>query len=214
MTPVLNRLVREAAPQLKPEDWEAIALRYWENRDYDRAAIAYDNAPRSPLNAYRIARGRQLSNRPVEAAAAYLRLLNKYPAASETGRGLLQLEKLERPTEAALSYVDLAISRFPDQAGEALLERAALAEHLSNPKSTADALRVLLTQYGDSDAAAEYRWKMAQERAAVKDYVGALTWVQPIPQHNPNSPLAPKATFLVRQVDQALRTVARCQSGF
>ena len=211
---MLNRVVRQAASQLKPEDWEAIAFRYWENREYDRAAIAYNNAPRSPLNAYRIARGRQLSNRPVEAAAAYLRLLNRYPAAKETGDGLLQLQKLERQTESALSYVDLAISRFPDQAGEALLERAALVEHLNNPKSKDEALKALLTRYGDSDAAAEYRWKAAQERAAVKDYAGAATWVQPMLQHNPNSPLAPRAIFWLGKWAKRLGRLGDAKAAF
>jgi soluble lytic murein transglycosylase len=95
VTSVLDQLAKQPAAQLKPEDWELIAARYWQNHEYDKAAKAYAKAPPNPRNAYQLARSRQLSHQQVEAAAAYLRMIDKYPQAKETGTALLQLAKIE-----------------------------------------------------------------------------------------------------------------------
>jgi len=45
------------------------------------------------------------------------------PDAKETGTALLQLANMAKPKDA-LTYLDQVISRFPNQAGEALIEKA------------------------------------------------------------------------------------------
>jgi len=54
-----------------------------------------------------------------------------------------------------------------------------------------------LTQYKTSDAAAEYRWKVAKTMAAARKYKEAWQWAQPITTNNPDSEQAPEAAFWV-----------------
>ncbi len=190
---VLDQLVNSAT-QLKPEDWEAIGEAYWENQVYAKAGNAYAKAPSTPLNVYRTARGFQLGKKRSEAIATYQQLVHDFPNAKETGAALLQLAKIVQ-TKDALSDLDQVIGRFPDHAGEALVKKAQIFEVLKSNKSAAQTLQSLLTDYGDSDQAAEYRWKVALARAAVGDYQGACLWAQPIPKRNPNSIIASRAGF-------------------
>jgi soluble lytic murein transglycosylase len=53
----LDRLTAQPQLKLKPEEWEAVALAYWENKQYGKASKAYIRSPKTPANAYRIARG-------------------------------------------------------------------------------------------------------------------------------------------------------------
>jgi soluble lytic murein transglycosylase len=193
---VLDQLVNQYAAQLQPQDWEVIARAYWQNQVYRKAGAAYAKAPRTPLNVYRTGRGFQLGDKRTEAILAYQQLERDFPDAKETGTALLHLAKMAQ-TEDALMYLDRVIKRFPKQAGEALVEKVQILDTLQSKKSAAQTRQLLLTQYGDSEAAAEYRWKVAQERAAAKDYRGAWLWAQPIPTRNPKSILAPRAGFWV-----------------
>ncbi len=192
--PVLDQLVSQSTIQLKPEDWEAIGFAYWENNVFVKAGTAYAQAPRTPLNIYRTARGFQLGKKWSEAIATYQQLVHDFPNAKETGTALLRLAKMVQKKDA-LTYLDQLLKRFPDHAGEALVEKAEIFEVLQSHKSAAETLQLLLTHYGDSDAAAEYRWKVVLTKAAVADYQGAYLWAQPIPKSNPNSILAPRAGF-------------------
>ena len=196
ITAVLDQLVSQYGAQLKPEDWEVVAFAYWENRVYPLAAAAYAKAPRTPLNIYRTGYGFQLGEKGLQAIAAYQELLHNFPDAKETGTALLQLANTPK-TKDALAYLDLVISRFPNQAGVALVEKAKILDALQSKKSAASARQLLLTQYGNSSAAAQYRWKVALAKAAAKDYQGAWEWAQPIPTHNPKSILAPRAGFWI-----------------
>lgn len=196
MGAVRERLVNEFAAQLKPEDWEAIAFGYWETMEYERAAQAYAKAPRTPLNAYRVGRGYQLRGKRVEAKAAYQQLLRDFPEAKETGLGLRRLASLSKSDEA-MQYLDLAIKKFPDEAAQALLTKANILEAKGSATSATDARKSVLTQYKTSDAAAEYRWKIAKTMAAGGKYKEAWQWAQPITTDNPDSPLAPEAAFWV-----------------
>lgn len=192
---VLDQLVDKYGNKLQPQDWEAIAQGYWENQEYTKAGSAYAKAPRTPLNLYRTGRGLQLSDQPGEAIAAYQQLVSSFPNAKETGTALMHLATLQPQT--ALTYLDAVIERFPQQAGEALVEKAQILDNLQSKKSAAQTRQLLLTKYGDSDAAAEYRWQKAQEEAAAKDYREAWQWAQPIPTRNTTSILAPRAGFWV-----------------
>jgi soluble lytic murein transglycosylase len=196
MGAIRERLINEFAAQLQPADWEAIAFGYWETMEYERAAQAYAKAPRTPLNAYRVGRGYQLRGKRAEAKAAYQQLLKDFPDAKETGLGLRRLASLSKSDEA-LPYLDLAIKKFPDEAAKALLAKADILEAKGSATSATEARKSVLTQYKTSDAAAEYRWKVAKTMAAARKYKEAWQWAQPITTNNPDSEQAPEAAFWV-----------------
>jgi len=211
--PPLGRTgVSQAVTQLTSADWEVIGFAYWQNQVYAKAGTAYAQAPKTPLNLYRTARGLQLGKKRSEAIAAYQQLVRDFPNAKETGVGLMHLAKMSQ-TNDALTDLNQVISRFPHQAGAALVEKAKILEALHSQTAT-EALQLLLSKYSDSDAAAEYRWKVAQARAVARDYQGACIWAQPIPQHNPNSILAPRAGFWLGKWENQLGRQREAQAAF
>lgn len=191
-----DRLVKEYASQLTPQEWEAIGDSYWLKWDYGKAAQAYAKAPDSSQNLYRGGRGYHLSNDQATAKKYYLKLIQQYPQAADTGWGLLRMASLVSPKEG-ITYLDQAIAQFPDQAPQALVEKAQYLQTLRSPKAANAALQMLLTQYQHSEAAAEYRWQTAKAKAQSGDLVSAWQWAQPIVVNNPDSKLAPKAGFWI-----------------
>ncbi len=196
MGAVRNRLVSEFAAQLKPEDWEAIAFGYWETWEYGKAADAYSKAPRTPRNVYRVGRGYQLKGFRTQAIAAYQQLVKAFPNAKETGLGMRHLASLST-SQDALKYLDWVIGKFPDEAPEALFAKAEIFDALGSATSAAQARQSVLTQYASSDAAAEYRWKVAETKARQGKFQEAWQWAQPITTQNPDSTFAPEAAFWV-----------------
>lgn len=194
--PILDDLVSQSAAQLQPENWQAIAQAYWENKQYGKAANTYAKAPRTHSNIYRLARGYQLSQRREQAIAAYQQLVSAFPNTKETGMALMHLARIASRQEA-LTYLDLVVKRFPNQAGTALAQKAAILDKLGSQQSAAKVRQLLLNQYGDSEAAAEYRWQVAQTKAAAKDYKQAWQWAVEIPLRNSTSILAPRASFWI-----------------
>lgn len=193
---IRDTLTAKFAAQLKPEDWQVIAFGYWETQEYGKAAKAYTKAPRTSLTAYRIGRGYQLDNKKTEAIAAYQQLVKDFPDAKETGLGLKRLAALS-PSQDAVVYLDLIIKKFPEQAAEALLSKAQILETLGSTTSATQARQSILTQFAKSDAAAQYRWKIAEQKAREGKYQEAWQWAQPITVNNPDSELAPEAAFWV-----------------
>ncbi len=189
-------LVDKYASQLKPEDWQVIAFGYWETQEYGKAGKAYANSPRTPRNAYRAGRGYQLGDKRAEAIAAYQQLLKEFPNAKETGLGLRRLAGLSL-SQDAIAYLDLVISKFPDEAAEALLAKAQILEALGSETSATQARQSVLTQYPNADATAEYRWKVAEQKARDGKFQEAWQWAQPITTNNPDSDVAPEAAFWV-----------------
>lgn len=194
--PILDDLVSKSGAQLQSQDWDAIAQAYWENREYAKATTAYAKAPRTPRNLYRLGRSLQLINKKPQAIATYQQLVRAFPDAKETGTALMHLARMA-PQKEAIADLDLAIERFPNQAGTALATKAAILDALNNQQSAAKVRQLLLDKYGESEAAAEYRWQVAQAKAAAKDYQGAWQWAQSIPLRNSTSILAPRAGFWV-----------------
>ncbi|TVP61822.1 MAG: tail length tape measure protein [Nodularia sp. (in: Bacteria)] len=193
---VLDQLVKQ--PNLKAEEWEIVGTAYWENNQFAKAGDAYFQAPPTPRNLYRAARGIQIGGKEQpKAIATYNQLVQKFPEASETGLGLLRLSELARTRKDALPYLDKIIANFPQQAGRAIVEKAKVYEGLKDQKSAQQAWELLLSKYGSSNQAAEYRWNKANEQAKAKNYAGAWQWAQPIATDNPNSILAPRAGFWV-----------------
>ena len=189
-------LVDKYASQLKPEDWQVIAFGYWETQEYGKAGKAYANSPRTPRNAYRAGRGYQLGDKRAEAIAAYQQLLKEFPNAKETGLGLRRLAGLSL-SQDAIAYLDLVISKFPDEAAEALLAKAQILEALGSETSATQARQSVLTQYPNADATAEYRWKVAEKKAREGKFQEAWQWAQPITTNNPDSDVAAEAAFWV-----------------
>ncbi|WYL95772.1 MAG: transglycosylase SLT domain-containing protein [Gloeotrichia echinulata IR180] len=193
---VLDDLVKQ--PNLKPEDWELIGAAYWTNNQFDKAAIAYAKAPQTPESLYRIGRGLQIRGKEREKAiASYQQLVKQFPDATETGTALLRLAEMAKSRKDAIPYLDQVITKFPELGSRAIVAKAKSLEALKENKSANAAWQLLLSKYGNSDAAAEYRWKNALDKAKAKDYIGAWQSAEPIPTNNPNSILAPRAGFWV-----------------
>jgi len=193
---IRDRLVNEYASQLSPENWEAIADSYWTKWDYGKAGKAYAKSPRNARNVYRAARGHHIGNDRVTAKRYYQQLVAQYPTAEDTGLGLRRFATLVSKKEG-LTYLDRAIQNFPEQASEALLEKAEFLDVLSSPKSASQARNAVLNNYKNSEAAAEYRWKIASKKAKAGDFLTAWQWAQPIVANNPDSEIAPKAGFWI-----------------
>lgn len=193
---IRNTLVEKYASQLKPEDWDAIAWGYWQTMDYAEGAKAYSKATPTPLHAYRAGRGYHLKGKRDEAKLGYQQLIKTFPDAKETGLALRRLASLS-PSEEAVTYLDRVISKFPDEAPAALIAKADILESLGSATSATQARQSLLTQYPKSDAAAEYRWKVAQNYAKQGKLAEAWKWAQPITIENPDNSLAPEAGFWV-----------------
>jgi soluble lytic murein transglycosylase len=191
----LDHLVEKFSNQLTPEDWDAIAFGYWEKQQYGKAGTAYAKAPLTARTAYRTARGLQLGEIG-GATEAYIRTVNTFPSSAEAGLALIRLSKIVQP-ELAIAYLDQAISRFPDRAGEALLQKSKLLDELNSKESAAQTRQYLLNRHGKSDAAAELRWQLASEQAKAGDTQNAWKWAAPIVTQNPDSEFAPEAAFWV-----------------
>ncbi len=220
ITSVLDKLVhlpsrigRKRIERLKPEDWEAIALGYWKDRKYGPASVAYAKAPRTPQNAYLAARGLQLAKKPKQATVAYKQILQDFPNTKETASALLQIAKLE-PAMALVPSLNQLIKQFPDRAGEALLAQADILDKFNNSKAATEARELLLTKYGNSDAAAEYRWDRAQAKAAIGDIQAALQWAEPISVSNPKSEEARQAGFWVGKWARQLGRPQEAKAAF
>ncbi len=193
---IRDRLVTEYAARLTPQDWEAIAHSYWAEWDYGKAGKAYAKSLNTSRNLYRAARGYDIDNDKATAKQYYLQLIKQYPNSSDTGLGLRRLAMMVSQKEG-LAYLNMAIERFPEQAPEALLEKAEFLDALKSPQSASQALQTLLVKYQHSEAAAEYRWNFANKKAEAGDLITAWQWAQPIVIDNPDSPIAPKAGFWI-----------------
>jgi soluble lytic murein transglycosylase len=211
---VLDRLMNEYESQLRPEDWEAIAFGYWELGRYGSAGYAYSKAPKTPLNLYRTGRGAQLGERYNDAINAYEELNQTFPDAEETALALLRLARLVNSHETAIAYTDQIIQRFPENAGEALLERSKLLDQLNSSQSASQARQSVLTQYSHSDAAAELRWTLAEQRFQSGDLQGAWELARQIVKDNPDSELAPEAAFWIGKWANQLGQIDAAKQAF
>ncbi|MEM9265985.1 MAG: transglycosylase SLT domain-containing protein, partial [Cyanobacteria bacterium P01_F01_bin.13] len=190
----LDRLTSEYGKNLTPEQWDTIGFGYWENQRYGQAAQAYAKAPTSPTSLYRAARGAQIDQKKVVAIAAYQKLAKTYPNAPETGLGLIKLVD-SLPDKAALAPLDQVIKTFPDRAGDALVKKANILEQLNSATSAKNARTSVLSQYSDSEAAAELRLSRAHKAAKANDLATARQLVEELIAANPQSKLAAEASF-------------------
>ncbi len=200
----VNRLVADYGPELTPEDWQAAGFAYWERQVYRGAGSAYAQAPPSPQSLYRAARGSQLGGEQAtamakgrsETIAAYQRLMVAFPEAPETAEGMLKLSFLV-DNSTALNLLDQVIQTFPDRAGEALAEKAALLADLGSPEAAAQTRQTLLEDYSSTEAAAELRFRNARAAADGGNWSSAVDWAQQVLAENPDSEIAAEAGFWV-----------------
>ncbi len=209
----LDQLTSKYAKVLTPQEWELIGFAYWEKQEYGKAGAAYALATRTAKNAYRAARGLWLGNKEKEAIAEYKKLNAEFPDSEENALGLVRLARLLDAQEA-IPYLDQVIAKFPERAAEALLDRANRLEQLGSSQSAAQARESLLTQYSNSNQAAELRWQKAQNLAKAGDYAGAWKWAAELGKENPNSELAPKAGFWVGKWAQRLGKAQEAKTAF
>ena len=193
---ILDQLTEIFAPQLQPKDWEAIAFGYWENQIYDKGAFAYARAPQTPVNAYRAARGLHLSGKP-GGEEGYRQVVQRFPNSPEAGLALTRLAALAQQPQLAIAYLDQIVQHFPNRAPAALVEKSKQLDKLNSSKFAAQIRQLVLTQYANTDAAAEMRWDYAQERAKAGDFKLAKQWAEPILDQNSNSEIAAQAGFWV-----------------
>lgn len=197
----LEQLKANFANQLTPEDWETIAFGSWEKQDYGKAAIAYAKAPRTPKNLYRHARGLWLDGKIPESRNAYKQLITAFPndvdpSGEDAGFGLLRLSRLVDQKESIV-YLDQVIAKYPRHAAEALLDKSKILDAMRSEKSASQTRQMLLNQYSDSEAAAQLRWELAQQAAKAGNLKVASDWAKQLSTENPDSELAPEATFWV-----------------
>lgn len=176
---IRDRLVLEYPAQLNPEDWEAIADGYWRAEEHRKAADAYTYASPTPRNLYRAARGFHRNGNLESAKYAYQRLLREYHDAREAGLALIYLANISSGDEAVV-YLEKAIAKFPEVAPEAYRSKAIVHDRFGKEVSAERARQQLLTQHGNSTAAAEYRWQIAQKLAVQDNQQDAWKWMQPI----------------------------------
>ena len=192
LNPIRDRLVLEYSAKLTSEHWEAIADGYWRSGEHRKAADAYIYAEPTPKNLYRAAKGFHRNGNISSAKSAYRRLLREYHDATETGSALIDLASISSGDEAVV-YLERVITKFPQNAPQAYLNKAIVHERFGKYEAADRSRQQLLNQYGNSAAAAEYRWKMAKELAAEGNKQEALKWMQPVVKLNQLA--APKALY-------------------
>ena len=192
LNPIRDRLVLEYPAKLTSSDWEAIADGYWRSEEHRKAADAYIYADPTPGNLYRAARGFHRNGNISSAKSTYRRLLREYHDATEAGKALIDLASISSGDEAVV-YLERAIALFPQNAPQAYLDKAIVHERFGKYEAAKDSRQQLLSKYGNSAAAAEYRWKTARELAAEGNKQDALKWMQPVVKSN--QLVAPKALY-------------------
>ncbi|MBE9096020.1 transglycosylase SLT domain-containing protein [Tychonema sp. LEGE 07203] len=210
---LLEQLVQQNSASLKPEDWEEIAFGYWEKQDYGKGAIAYGKAPRTAKNLYRKARGLWLDGKIPASRIAYQELVREFPDAEDSGLGLIRLSRLSEPKDAIV-LLDRAISKFPNYAPEALLDKSKLLDKAGSLQSASDTRKLLLTKYTNSDKAGELRWAIAQQYAKAGDLKSAWQWARELTTNNPDTEQAPEAAFWVGKWAQKLGREQDAKTSF
>ncbi len=211
---ILEQLRTKHPSQLSPEDWEMIAFGYWEKQDYGKGALAYKKAPKTPKNLYRYARGLWLGGKTKKSRQAYKNLINQFPKGGEyTALGLIRLSRLV-DKKKALPYLDRLIANFPSNTPEAMLDKSKLLDKLDSAQSASLLRQQLLSNYNNSDAAAQLRWELAKKAAAGGNFQTAWKWAQELTKNNPDSKLAAQAGFWVGKWAQQLGQTEEARKAF
>lgn len=209
----LDRLVKQFGKELTPEQWDIIGNNYWQNNHFLQASQAYIKGTSTPENLYRIARGYQVSKKSLEAKSFYLKLVNEFPDAPETGLALRRLATMTQGNEA-LSFLNRVDKKFLEEAPKAFNQKATILTALGRFPEATQARNQLLQEFPNSEEAANYRWQVAQEFARANNLVSAWQWAQQISVNNPDSDVAPKAGFWVGKWAEKLGQPQEAQKAF
>jgi tetratricopeptide (TPR) repeat protein len=117
-----------------------------------------------------------------------------FPEAPETAEGMLKLSFLVDDA-TAIALLDQVVATFPDRAGEALAAKVEVLTDLNSPEAAAQTRETLFTTYGESEAAADLRFRYARDAGQGGDWSGAIAWAEQILDQNPDSDVAAKAAF-------------------
>ncbi|NJL87938.1 MAG: transglycosylase SLT domain-containing protein [Leptolyngbyaceae cyanobacterium SM1_1_3] len=118
------------------------------------------------------------------------------------------------PAEAAIPVLDRVIERFADYAAEALQLRARDLDALSSSESAAQARQSILTQHSESEAAAELRWRYAENAAEKQDLKAAYSWARQLTDADGDSELGGKAAFWAGKWAQRLGQSEAARQAF
>lgn len=209
----LEDIIADSDHQLSAKNWQVIADIYWQNGLYGEAIPAYRKTSATSQNLYRIARGLHLTDRTEKAKASYQKFLNKFPDTEEARLALKHLANLSESKDT-IKYYDQAIATFPDLAPDILLQKAKLLEKMRSETSASQVRQFLLDKYSESDTTAEYRWQVAKKLAQEGELEKAWVWAGKIIENNPNSDVAPKATFWAGKWAQQLGKTQDAQKTF
>ncbi|AFZ48778.1 Lytic transglycosylase catalytic [Cyanobacterium stanieri PCC 7202] len=208
-----DKLVSDYQEELEPSQWQMIGDTYWARGQYRKGAEAYENAPSSPENLYRIARGFQVAEQETLAMEAYQRLIEEYPNESQTGLGLRRLATLVS-TDQALEYLDRVAENFPNEAPQALSQKISLLSSENRADEANMVRNQVISRFPESDQAADFRWQIAQDFAQGNDLVSAWQWAQEIGINNPEAGITPRASFWVGKWAQRLGQNEEAQRAF
>lgn len=194
IVPTLDRLVAKS-PTLTSDQWWAIADAYYKNFEFGKAANAYTRATVNPLTAYQYARSLHRGKQIDAAIVAYNRVVQQFPQSPQAPRALIRITQIDSPN-VAIAATDRIVANYPDTAGEALLIKAAiLQDKLDSPKSASDNRKLLLERYGNSDAASQLRWRIAQGQARGGQINNAIATVDALIANSPDGSTSAEASF-------------------
>jgi soluble lytic murein transglycosylase len=187
IVPLLNRLT-SGGMSLTPEQWWSIANAYYDNFEFTRAANAYSRAVPHSFTLYRQGRSWHRAKQIGNALSAYRRVVDTYPQSPEAPRALIRIMQLGSSAEVQ-SASDRLVQSYPDTAAEGLLLRAERGVNRDQ------AIQLLLSQYGKSEASAQWRWQVARDQAKRGRLKEALSTVQTIMANNPQSSVLAESAF-------------------
>lgn len=210
---VRQALIDNFADQLSPETWQAIADSFWDQWQYADAVKAYQKAPLTPQNLYRLARSFHVSDQPEQARPAYQALIKTFPDAPETGLGLRRLASLVNDTEA-IKYLDQTAQKFPEEAPNALFAKADILDKLGSNTTANQTREKALSTYKDASATTEYRWQQAERYAKEGNYSKALDWAKAIATLTPDHPLSAESIFWTGKWQQQLGQTQAAKAAY
>lgn len=206
IVPLLNRLT-SGNINLTPDQWWSIGNAYYDNFEFTRAGNAYSRATANSFTQYRQGRSWHRAKQAGNALTAYRNLVDKYPQSPEAPRALIRIMQLGNSSEVQ-SASDRLMKNYPDTAGEGLLLRA------ERGVNREQALQLLLSQYGNSDASAQWRWQVARDQAKRGRLRKAISTVQSIVANNPSSPVLAESAFWGGKWSQKLGDTATARQLF
>ncbi|MGK7910293.1 MAG: transglycosylase SLT domain-containing protein [Synechococcus sp.] len=212
LTVHLNRWRDSNGASFTAEDYQIIADAYWEQKEFGKASRAYQSAPATALNLYRLGRSHQISREHTPAIAAYQRLLSQFSDAPEAGEARLKLAELV-DTATAISLLRQEADRTTNSSPAALQQLAALYSRAGNRPAAESTRQELWQNFPQSQAAAEVAWAIASQRANAGNWAGAVAVAQPVGTQQPTTEWGAQLNFwagrwLSAQGDSAGATAA------